>query len=152
MHFQATSGPSSTGDASNGFTVGGSSNETVKTGAVKKESASSNASRTNASGKRGEHQQPTSSSQDVKEVFYKFDIGSMRCHIQDYEHNHFRLDLGGPTPLQPKLDLAGEVEGLKPTAVTDAPSEPKIFIAHRDGSATEVVCCQVAIIFCDILN
>ena len=42
-------------------------------------------------------------------------------------------------PLNPTVSLAGEVEGLKPTAVADSPVDPRIFIIKRDGSATEIV-------------
>jgi len=42
-------------------------------------------------------------------------------------------------PLEPVLNLSGEVAGMKPTAVTDSPIEPRLYVLHRDGSATEAV-------------
>lgn len=42
-------------------------------------------------------------------------------------------------PLSPTLKLAGEVEGLRPQAVTDKPIEPKLFVVHRNGDAVEIV-------------
>lgn len=59
-----------------------------------------------------------------KQSFYNFDVDTLVCHIQDYEHNHFTVDL--KNPLTPMLDLAGELAGLKPSAVTDSPIEPKL--------------------------
>jgi len=102
---------------------------------------------------------------NMKETFYNFNVDELTCHIQDYEYNHFYINLsdlvpdpnaknlppkmvGGKAkikmipnnPLNPVLNLAGEVAGMKPTAVTDSPIEPKLFVLHRDGRATEVVC------------
>jgi len=59
--------------------------------------------------------------------------------VVDFEHNEFKVDLfEGPVP--PELHLAGEVEGLAPTAVTESPIEPRLFVLGRRGSAREVVC------------
>ncbi len=59
-------------------------------------------------------------------------------HLQDYEHNCFTVSLLS-NPLEPTILLSGEVEGLKPPAVSDNPMEPRVFIMNRQGEATEVV-------------
>ena len=45
-------------------------------------------------------------------------------------------------PLCPKVSLAGEVDGLKPEAVTDAPKEPRVFLVSRTADAQEVLSMQ----------
>jgi hypothetical protein len=59
------------------------------------------------------------------------------CKIEDHEHNVFDLSL--TNPLCPKMQLSGEVEGLKPTAVSVSPLEPRLFIVNRSADATEVL-------------
>lgn len=134
---------------------------TKVTGATKKtRKASSSAAQETVVG------QPPSTADIVakanqKETFYNFNVDALTCHIQDYEYNHFYINLSDMVPdpvtakssssksqpkmvpnnpLNPVLNLAGEVSGMKPTAVTDSPIEPKLFVLHRDGRATEVVC------------
>lgn len=48
------------------------------------------------------------------------------------------------SPLSPIVKLAGEVEGLKPTAVSDTPIDPKVFFINRNGTAIESVSVQDA--------
>jgi hypothetical protein len=42
--------------------------------------------------------------------------------------------------MPPELHLAGEVDGLAPSAVTESPIEPRLFVLGRRGAAREVVC------------
>lgn len=44
-----------------------------------------------------------------------------------------------PSTLDVKVQLAGEVPGLKPPAVARSPKPPRLFIIGRNGEATEVV-------------
>lgn len=37
------------------------------------------------------------------------------------------------------MELSGEVQGLKPPAVTDKPMEPRLFVVSRSAEATEVL-------------
>jgi hypothetical protein len=41
--------------------------------------------------------------------------------------------------MEPFLHLAGEIEGMKPKAISESTTEPRMFIVNRDGNATEVV-------------
>jgi hypothetical protein len=75
--------------------------------------------------------------------YVKF-VSSCVCY-QDCEHNSFELSL--LDPLHPVVALAGEVPGLIPTAVTDNPIEPRVFIVSRSAEATEVVR-AVCLVFC----
>lgn len=59
----------------------------------------------------------------ILDTKFKFNIFSSTCSIEDHEYNCFDINL--QNPLNPKLSLAGEVEGLKPTAVTDTPMDPR---------------------------
>lgn len=45
-------------------------------------------------------------------------------------------------PLNPLVSLAGEVEGLKPTATVDKPIEPRLFVVSRSAEAKEIVSIQ----------
>ena len=56
---------------------------------------------------------------------------------KDYENNSFDIDM--KNPLQPTVSLAGEVSGLKPTAVSDSPIDPRLFVIKRNASVTELV-------------
>ena len=58
---------------------------------------------------------------------------------QDYEHNSFDIDFKSAAPLAPRVTLSGEVAGLKPPAVSDAPKEPRLFVVARSAEATEVL-------------
>lgn len=51
--------------------------------------------------------------------------------------NIFFSDLN--KPLEPTLSLAGEVEGLTPTAVNDKPADPRLFVISRSADAMEVL-------------
>ena len=74
-----------------------------------------------------------------KDTKFTFDVEFKTVHIVDFEHNDFKIDLyEGPTA--PTLTLAGEVDGLAPTAVTESPIEPRLFVLGRRGVAREVVC------------
>lgn len=44
-----------------------------------------------------------------------------------------------PSALDVKVQLAGEVPGLKPPAVARSPKPPRLFVVSRNGEATEVV-------------
>jgi hypothetical protein len=59
----------------------------------------------------------------ILDTKFKFNIFSFTCNIEDHEYNCFDINL--QDPLHPQLSLAGEVEGLKPTAVTDTPMDPR---------------------------
>ena len=74
---------------------------------------------------------------DPLQTKYVFNIYTQSCSIQDYEFNRFDIDLGNP--MNPIVDLAGEVEGLKPEAVTDKPLQPRVFIISRTADAIEIV-------------
>ena len=52
---------------------------------------------------------------DPNQTSFSFNIRKQSCKIEDFEFNRFDIDLG--EPMSPKVDLAGEVEGLKPTAI-----------------------------------
>lgn len=58
--------------------------------------------------------------------------------IQDHENNVFEIDLLR-SPLEPRIILAGEVGGLKPTAVAVASAEPRLFVISRSAEAVELV-------------
>jgi hypothetical protein len=60
------------------------------------------------------------------------------CSFQDHESNVFEIDLH-QDPLQPRISLAGEVGGLKPTAVAVASAEPRLFMVSRSAEAIELV-------------
>lgn len=64
-------------------------------------------------------------------------------HRQDHENNIFDIDLFNP--LQPLISLAGEVDGLKPRAITESFMEPRTFIVDRTADAIEVVRCRLTI-------
>lgn len=57
---------------------------------------------------------------------------------KDHENNVFEIDLLRD-PLQPRIALAGEVGGLKPTAVAVASAEPRLFVVSRSAEAVELV-------------
>ena len=71
------------------------------------------------------------------ETTYTFNIRRESVRIEDYEYNRFEVTLGNV--LNPIVDLAGEVEGLKPVAITEKPLDPRLFIVSRSGDAVEVV-------------
>lgn len=71
---------------------------------------------------------------NTKYVFY---LTKLSCHIEDHENNIFDLDYFNP--IEPKIVLAGEVEGLKPKAITEKTIESKIYIINRNGNAIQVV-------------
>ena len=77
---------------------------------------------------------PFDSTQKTKYVFH---VLKSSCLIEDYEYNRFQINLANV--LEPIIDLAGEVEGLKPEAVTDKPLEPRLFIVQRTADAKEIV-------------
>lgn len=68
---------------------------------------------------------------------YIFNVQFMTCMIKDHENNVFDLDLS--RPMEPHLHLAGEIEGMKPKAISESTTEPRMFVVNRDGNATEVV-------------
>ena len=59
---------------------------------------------------------------------YKFQINKESVSIADDEYNRFQISLGDV--LNP-VDLAGEVSGLKPVAITERPLDPRLFIVNR---------------------
>ena len=56
-------------------------------------------------------------------------------------YNSFEISLY--EPLNPKRSLAGEVQGLKATAISDGPIEPRAFILNRKGETIEVISSQL---------
>ena len=68
---------------------------------------------------------------------FTMDLGAFTCRVEDHEHNVFDMNL--KDPLCPKVLLSGEVEGLKPTAVSVNPMEPRLFIISRSANAVEVL-------------
>ena len=76
-------------------------------------------------------------SNKVVDLKFCVNLCTQKCFIQDSEHNSFELSL--KDPLNPIVSLAGEVDGLLPTAVTDNPIEPRVFVVSRTAEATEVV-------------
>ena len=70
---------------------------------------------------------------------FSFDIESLTVNIQDFEHNSYEVDFC-QRPLAPTLSLAGEVDGLAPSAVSEGPIEPRLFVISRHGQAKELVC------------
>jgi hypothetical protein len=71
---------------------------------------------------------------------YVFNLLFMTCTIKDHENNIFDIELA--RPMDPFLQLAGEIEGMKPKAISESTTEPRLFIVNRDGNATEVVRCE----------
>jgi hypothetical protein len=71
---------------------------------------------------------------------FTIDLVKFSCRVEDHEHNVF--DVNMRDPLCPRVSLAGEVEGLKPVAVTDTPKEPRVFIVNRSADAQEVLSMQ----------
>ena len=65
------------------------------------------------------------------------DLNDFTCRVEDHEHNIFDISL--KEPLSPIITLSGEVEGLKPTAVSESPMEPRLFIMSRSADAVEVL-------------
>lgn len=68
---------------------------------------------------------------------YIFRLAEHICIIEDHENNVFELDF--QSPLEPKVALAGEVEGLKPHAITEKTLEAKVYVINRNGNAIQVV-------------
>lgn len=68
---------------------------------------------------------------------YVFHLADHRCVIEDHENNVFELDFRNP--MEPKVSLAGEVEGLKPRAITEKTIEAKVYVINRNGNAIQVV-------------
>lgn len=68
---------------------------------------------------------------------YIFHLIRLSCRIEDHENNVFDLDYFNP--YEPKLSLAGEVEGLKPKAITEKNIEARVYVINRNGNAIEVV-------------
>ena len=68
---------------------------------------------------------------------YCINIFDSTCRIEDFEYNCFEMSLS--KPLEPKVELAGEVEGLTPTAITATPMEPRVFLVSRDAAACEAL-------------
>ena len=77
----------------------------------------------------------------VLDAKYKFNIYNYTTSIIDHEYNSFEISLYDP--LNPKRSLAGEVQGLKATAISDGPIEPRTFILNRNGDTTEVLSSQL---------
>ena len=67
--------------------------------------------------------------------------GKAACCIQDFENNSFTLDMK-EFPVTPVIDLAGEVPGLAPTAVSEDPIEPRVFVINRRADVLEAVSAQ----------
>lgn len=72
---------------------------------------------------------------------YTFNIYNYTVHIIDHEYNSFEINLRDP--LNPKRSLAGEVQGLKATAISDGPIEPRAFVLSRNGDTTEIISSQI---------
>lgn len=68
---------------------------------------------------------------------YVFHLSKLSCHVEDHENNVFDLDYFNP--YEPKVFLAGEVDGLKPKAITEKTIEAKVYIINRNGNAIQVV-------------
>lgn len=68
---------------------------------------------------------------------YVFHLSKLSCHIEDHENNVFDLDYFNPH--EPRVLLAGEVEGLKPKAITEKTVEAKVYIINRNGNAVQVI-------------
>jgi hypothetical protein len=58
--------------------------------------------------------------------------GSCSCKIEDFEHNSFDIDLVTSPPTV-KVELAGELAGMKPSAISENP------IVINDASILEYV-------------
>jgi hypothetical protein len=69
---------------------------------------------------------------------YHFQLSSCTAHIEDYEYNCFDVDLL-QHPLEPKVCLAGQVEGLKPKAVCETPVDPRVFVLNRYSGVREIL-------------
>jgi len=81
------------------------------------------------------------SNRKILDAKYKFNIYNYTTSIIDHEYNSFELSLRDP--LTPKRSLAGEVQGLKATAISDGPIEPRAFILNRKGETIEVISSQL---------
>jgi hypothetical protein len=68
---------------------------------------------------------------------FSVNVNDLTCMLQDSEYNSFEIDM--LNPLDPEVSLAGEVDGLKPSAVTDKPIEPRLFIVSRNAEAVELL-------------
>ena len=68
---------------------------------------------------------------------FSINLNDFTCRVEDHEHNVFDVSL--KDPLSPRVTLSGEVEGLKPTAVSVSPMEPRLFIMSRSADAVEVL-------------
>jgi hypothetical protein len=71
---------------------------------------------------------------------FTMDLKEFTCRVEDHEHNVFDIDL--KDPLAAKVSLSGEVDGLKPTAVSENPIEPRLFVVSRSAEAVEVLSTQ----------
>ena len=71
---------------------------------------------------------------------FVFDNINFKCYIEDHEYNCFDINVNCTNGLAvPVLSLAGEVEGLKPEAVSDSALEPRLFIINRQHKPTEIL-------------
>ena len=71
---------------------------------------------------------------------FVFDNINYKCYIEDHEYNCFDINMNCTNGLAvPALSLAGEVEGLKPEAISDSALEPRLFIINRQHKTTEVL-------------
>ena len=68
---------------------------------------------------------------------FTIDLFQATCKVEDHEYNIFDLSLRDP--LNPSMQLSGEVAGLKPTPASVSPFEPRLFVLNRSGDATEVL-------------
>jgi len=84
-----------------------------------------------------QQQTPACPYDDAQKTSYNFNVLKQSCLIEDYEYNRFEIKLSNIQ--EPIVDLAGEVEGLKPEAVTDKPLAPRLFIIKRTAEATEII-------------
>jgi hypothetical protein len=75
--------------------------------------------------------------ESIDNTKYIFHLTRLSCRIEDHENNVFDLDFFNP--YEPKLSLAGEVEGLKPKAITEKTIEARVYVVNRSGNAIEVV-------------
>ena len=76
----------------------------------------------------------------MEDTKFTFKIGenACSCYIEDTERNTFNIDIS-VSPVDIQLELAGEMEGMIPKAISNNPIDPRVFIMNRPGDCVEII-------------
>ena len=77
---------------------------------------------------------------EMEDTKFTFKIGenACSCYIEDTERNTFNIDIS-VSPVDIQLELAGEMEGMIPKAISNNPIDPRVFIMNRPGDCVEII-------------